>query len=61
VKLVANHPKEGNFIAMHPIAGTETFLTVSILAGLPSKGNTNIICKVERTSFPQVARKALIF
>jgi prephenate dehydrogenase len=48
-KVVALHPKRRNFIATHPIAGTE-------FSGPPQQlglfeGKTNIICEVERTAF----------
>ena len=54
---VKNHPKRRNFLAMHPIAGTE-FSGPS--AAIPNlyKGKTNIICEVEDTAF-KLQEKAL--
>lgn len=55
--VVKNHPKRRNFLAMHPIAGTE-FSGPS--AAIPNlyKGKTNIICEVEDTAF-KLQEKAL--
>ena len=47
---VAGHPKRRNFMACHPIAGTEFSGPASALEGL-YKGKTNIICEVEKTAF----------
>ncbi len=47
---VLNHPKRRNFLATHPIAGTEfSGPTASIRNLFVDK--TNIICEVEKTSF----------
>jgi prephenate dehydrogenase len=54
---VANHPKRRNFIATHPIAGTEFSGPSAALRGL-FQGKTNIICEVERTAF-KLQEKAL--
>jgi prephenate dehydrogenase len=54
---VTNHPKRRNFIATHPIAGTEFSGPSSAIAGL-FQGKTNIICEVERTAF-KLQEKAL--
>jgi prephenate dehydrogenase len=54
---VANHPKRRNFIATHPIAGTEFSGPSAAIKGLFS-GKTNIICEVEKTTF-KLQEKAL--
>ncbi len=54
---VANHPKRKNFIATHPIAGTEFSGPSAAIKGL-FQGKTNIICEVEKTSF-KLQEKAL--
>jgi prephenate dehydrogenase len=57
---VANHPKRRNFIATHPIAGTEFSGPTAALKGL-FKGKTNIICEVEKTTFKLQERALLLF
>ena len=47
---VANHPKRRNFIAAHPIAGTEFSGPSAAIKGL-FQGKTNIVCEVEKTTF----------
>ena len=54
---VANHPKRRNFLATHPIAGTEFSGPSAALTGL-FNGKTNIICEVEKTAF-KLQEKAL--
>ncbi|UFH35909.1 prephenate dehydrogenase [Flavobacterium acetivorans] len=54
---VANHPKRRNFIATHPIAGTEFSGPSAAIRGL-FQGKTNIICEVEKTAF-KLQEKAL--
>ena len=49
-RLVENHPKRRNFLACHPIAGTEFSGPGAALNGL-FEGKTNIICEVEKTAF----------
>ncbi|RSK39995.1 prephenate dehydrogenase [Mangrovimonas spongiae] len=49
-KAVENHPKRRNFMATHPIAGTEFSGPSAAIQGL-FKGKTNIICEVEKTAF----------
>ena len=56
-KAVENHPNRRNFIAMHPIAGTEFSGPSAAITGLFS-GKTNIICEVEKTAF-KLQEKAL--
>ena len=48
-KAVAIHPKRANFLATHPIAGTEFSGPSAALTGL-FKNKTNIICELEKTS-----------
>ncbi|MFI0491689.1 prephenate dehydrogenase [Flavobacterium sp.] len=56
-EVVANHPKRRNFIAAHPIAGTEFSGPSAAIKGL-FQGKTNIICEVEKTTF-KLQEKAL--
>jgi prephenate dehydrogenase len=56
-EVVANHPKRRNFIATHPIAGTEFSGPSAAIKGL-FHGKTNIICEVEKTTF-KLQEKAL--
>lgn len=54
---VKNHPKRRNYLAVHPIAGTEHSGPKAALQGLYSN-KTNIICEVEETAF-KLQEKAL--
>ena len=54
---VVAHPNRRNFIACHPIAGTEFSGPSAAIKGL-YKGKTNIICEVEKTTF-KLQEKAL--
>ena len=54
---VKNHPRRRNFLATHPIAGTEFSGPSSAIHSL-YKGQTNIICQVEETAF-KLQEKAL--
>lgn len=56
-KVVKDHPKRRNFLAAHPIAGTEFSGPISAIKGL-YKQKTNIICEVEKTAF-KLQEKAL--
>lgn len=56
-KVVENHPKRRNFLAMHPIAGTEHSGPSAAIPDL-FVGKTNIICEVEKTTF-KLQEKAL--
>lgn len=47
---VASHPKRRNFLACHPIAGTEFTGPSAAVEGL-FDGKVNIICEVEETAF----------
>ncbi len=55
--VVKNHPKRRNFLAMHPIAGTEFSGPSAAIPNLYN-GKTNIICEVEDTAF-KLQEKAL--
>lgn len=54
---VQNHSKRRNFLACHPIAGTEFSGPSAAFDGL-YEGKTNIICEVEKTAF-KLQEKAL--
>jgi len=56
-KAVADHPKRRNFLACHPISGTEFSGPKAAIHGL-FEGKTNIICEVEKTAF-KLQEKAL--
>jgi len=56
-EVVEHHAKRRNFLACHPIAGTENSGPTAAIAGL-YKGKTNIICEVEKTTF-KLQEKAL--
>ena len=56
-KNLENHPKRRNFLACHPIAGTE-FSGPSAAIEHLYEGKTNIICEVEKTAF-KLQEKAL--
>lgn len=56
-KVIANHPNRRNFLATHPIAGTEFSGPKAALKNL-YRGKTNIICEVEKTAF-KLQEKAL--
>jgi len=47
-KVVSTHPRRGQFLATHPIAGTEFSGPSAAIQGL-FKNKTNIICEVEKT------------
>ena len=55
-----NHPKRRNFLACHPIAGTEFSGPSAAIRGLYD-GKTNIICEVEKTAFTLQERALEIF
>ncbi len=54
------HPKRRNFLACHPIAGTEFSGPSAAINGL-YLGKTNIICEVEKTAFKLQERALEIF
>ena len=55
--VIKNHPKRRNFLATHPIAGTEFSGPKAAHEGLFQQ-KTNIICEVEKTAF-KLQEKAL--
>ncbi|GGG53507.1 prephenate dehydrogenase [Croceivirga lutea] len=57
---IANHPKRRNFLAAHPIAGTEFSGPSAAFDGLYD-GKTNIICEVEKTTFKLQERALKLF
>ncbi len=57
---VADHPKRRNFMACHPIAGTEFSGPSAALEGLYAE-KTMIICEVEKTAFKLQERALAIF
>lgn len=60
VNVVESHPKRRNFLATHPIAGTEFSGPKAALKGL-YRNKTNIICEVEKTAFKLQERALEIF
>ncbi len=54
---LAEHPKRRNFLAAHPIAGTEYSGPEAAILNL-YRNKTNIICEVEKTAF-KLQEKAL--
>ncbi|WP_282162574.1 prephenate dehydrogenase [Ulvibacterium marinum] len=59
-KTLENHPKRRNFLACHPIAGTEFSGPSAAMEGLYN-GKTNIICEVEKTAFKLQERALGLF
>lgn len=59
-KAVAKHPKRRNFLATHPIAGTEFSGPKAAVEGL-FMNKTNIICEIEKTAFKLQERALTIF
>ncbi|MGB5821560.1 MAG: prephenate dehydrogenase [Saonia sp.] len=59
-KAVENHPKRRNFLACHPISGTEFSGPSAAINGL-YEGKTNIICEVEKTAFKLQERALKLF
>lgn len=51
-EVVANHERRRNFLATHPIAGTEFSGPKAAIKEL-FQGKTNIICEVEKTAYKQ--------
>lgn len=56
-KAIEEHPKRRNFLACHPISGTEFSGPSAAIEGL-FQGKTNIICEIEKTAF-KLQEKAL--
>ena len=59
-EMLATHPKRRNYLAAHPIAGTEFSGPEAAIPNL-FKGKTNIICEVEKTAFKLQERALEIF
>lgn len=59
-RAIENHSKRRNFLATHPIAGTEYSGPNAALKGLYIN-KTNIICEVEKTAFKLQERAMEIF
>ena len=59
-KSVADHRRRRNYLAAHPIAGTEFSGPKAAIANLYRK-KTNIICEVEKTAFKLQERGMEIF
>ena len=57
---VATHPNRANFLATHPIAGTEFSGPSAAVKGL-FKNKTNIICELDRTSKVLSTKNIAIF
>jgi prephenate dehydrogenase len=59
-KAIENHPKRGQFVAAHPLAGTENSGPDAAFSGL-FKNKTNIICEQEKSSTRALEIANLIF
>ena len=59
-KAVAGHPKRGNFVAVHPIAGTEFSGPEAAIYDLFT-GKINIICERDKSDAGMIARTLHIF
>ncbi len=59
-KTLTDHPKRRNFLACHPIAGTEFSGPSAAIEGL-FVDKTNIICEVEKTAFKLQERALELF
>lgn len=59
-KVLEDHPKRRNFLAAHPIAGTEFSGPSAAIENLYA-GKTNIICEVEKTAFKLQERALELF
>ncbi|WP_373055496.1 prephenate dehydrogenase [Zunongwangia sp. H14] len=57
---VSAHPKRRNFLAAHPISGTEYSGPEAAIPNL-FRGKTNIICEVEKTAFKLQEKAMEIF
>jgi prephenate dehydrogenase len=57
---LADHPKRRNYLACHPIAGTEFSGPSAAINGL-FEGKTNIICEVEKTAFALQEKALALF
>lgn len=59
-KAVANHPKRKQFVAAHPIAGTENSGPEAAFSGL-FKNKTTIICEKQKSSVIALETATLVF
>jgi len=59
-RIIADHPRRRNFLACHPIAGTEFSGPAAAVSNL-FDGKTNIICEVEKTAFKLQERALSVF
>jgi prephenate dehydrogenase len=59
-RVVSNHPRRAQFVAAHPLAGTENSGPNAAFAGLFA-GKTNIICERERSSEHSIAVATKLF
>lgn len=59
-KTLENHVNRRNFLACHPIAGTEFSGPSAAIEGL-YQGKTNIICEIEKTAFKLQERALELF
>ncbi len=59
-RAVANHPNRAQFVASHPIAGTENSGPEAAFHGL-FKNKTNIICEAEKSSEKALAVAGKVF
>ncbi len=59
-RAVANHKNRSQFVAAHPIAGTENSGPAAAFSGL-FKNKTNIICEKEKTSAMALATAEKVF
>lgn len=59
-KLIENHPKRSNFLATHPIAGTEFSGPKAAIQNL-FEDKVNIICEIERTSYKKQEKALNLF
>lgn len=57
---LSNHEKRRNFLATHPIAGTEFSGPKAAIKDL-FQGKTNIICEVEKTAYLQQQMSLILF
>jgi prephenate dehydrogenase len=57
---VANHPRRAQFVAAHPLAGTENSGPTAAFAGLFA-GKTNIVCDRERSSDKTLEKAMQLF
>jgi prephenate dehydrogenase len=59
-RVVTSHPRRAQFVAAHPLAGTENSGPTAAFAGLFA-GKTNIICERERSSDKSLAVAERLF